>query len=73
MDDLTVKDVGRELGMTPPQLKPRRKEFMDAILDPEYTMDRNNDNFINIKAYDKDTSLNLESHKNGSYYFLFVL
>ena len=27
---------------------------MDAILDPEYTMDRNNDNFVYIKAYDRD-------------------
>ena len=34
--------------------KNQTKEFMDAILDPEYTMDRNNDNFVYIKAYDRD-------------------
>ena len=54
LDDLTVKDVERELGMRLVAVEPGGKEFMDAILDPEYTMDRNNDNFVYIKAYDRD-------------------
>lgn len=54
LDDLTVKDVERELGMRLAAVEPGGKEFMDAILDPEYTMDRNNDNFVYIKAYDRD-------------------
>ena len=44
----------RELGMRLVAVEPGGKEFMDAILDPEYTMDRNNDNFVYIKAYDRD-------------------
>ena len=51
---LTVEDVERELGMRLAAVEPGGKEFMDAILDPEYTMDRNNDNFVYIKAYDRD-------------------
>ena len=54
LDDLTVEDVERELGMRLAAVEPGGKEFMDAILDPEYTMDRNNDNFVYIKAYDRD-------------------
>ena len=54
LDDLTVEDVERELGMKLAAVEPGGKEFIDAVLNPEYTMDRNNENFVYIKAYDRD-------------------
>ena len=54
LDDLTVKDVEEELGMKLAAVEPGGREFIEAILDPEYRMKRNNDNFVYIKAYDRE-------------------
>ena len=34
-------------------VEPGGREFIDAILYPDYEMDRNNENFVYIQAYDK--------------------
>ena len=53
LDDLTVRDVERELGMKVVAVESGGREFIDAILDPEYRMERKNDNFVYIQAYDR--------------------
>ena len=53
LDDLTVGDVEAALEMKLTAVETGGKEFIDAILYPDYEMDRNNENFVYIKAYDK--------------------
>ena len=53
LDDLTVQDVERELGMKLVAVESGGREFIDAIMDPEYMMERENDNFVYIQAYDR--------------------
>ena len=54
LDDLTVKDVERELEMALVAVEPGGREFIKAILEPKYRMERNNDNFVYIQAYDRE-------------------
>ncbi len=54
LDDLTVEDVERELGMKVVAVESGGREFIEAILDPEYRMERKNDNFVYIQAYDRE-------------------
>ena len=53
LDDLTVQDVERELGMKVVAVESGGREFIDAVLDSEYRMERTNDNFVYIQAYDR--------------------
>ena len=53
LDDLTVEDVEAALEMKLTAVEPGGREFIDAILYPDYEMDRNNENFVYIQAYDK--------------------
>ena len=55
LDDLTVQDVERELEMKLVAVESGGREFLEAILDPEYRMKRKNDNFVYIQAYDRKT------------------
>ncbi|MDO4275395.1 MAG: DUF512 domain-containing protein [Eubacteriales bacterium] len=52
LDDITVEDVEKALHMKVRPVDSGGREFVDAILYPEYNMDRNNENFVYIKAYD---------------------
>lgn len=54
LDDLTVREVEEALGMKVAAVEPGGREFVDAILDPEYKMARTNDNFVYIQAYDRE-------------------
>lgn len=54
LDDLTVQDVEQELGMRLVAVESGGREFIDAILDEEYRMERTNDNFVYIQAYGRD-------------------
>lgn len=54
LDDLTVADVEEALDIKLVAVEPGGQEFIDAILDPEYRMERANDNFVYIQAYDRD-------------------
>ncbi len=53
LDDLTVQDVERELGLRVVAVEPGGREFIEAILDPAYCMERENGNFVYIQAYDR--------------------
>ena len=51
LDDVKVEDVEKELGLRVVAVDSGGKEFIDAILSEDYIMDRNNENFVYIKAY----------------------
>lgn len=53
LDDLTVQDVERELGLRVVAVEPGGREFIEAILNPAYRMERDNDNFVYVQAYDR--------------------
>lgn len=53
LDDLTVKDVEDALDMKLVAVDSGGKEFIDAILYPDYQMKRNNEDFVYIQAYDR--------------------
>lgn len=57
LDDRTVRDAERELGMKVVAVEPGGREFIEAILDPEYRMERKNDNFVYIQAYDRNQEI----------------
>lgn len=51
LDDLTIQEVEAALGMRVSPVEPGGTEFVGALLEKEYRMDRNNENFVYIKAY----------------------
>ncbi|MGN0243500.1 MAG: DUF512 domain-containing protein [Lachnospiraceae bacterium] len=53
LDDMTVEDVERELKMRVVPVEAPGRDFLEAILNPEYHMDRENENFVYVKAYDR--------------------
>lgn len=54
LDDWTVQDVKEALGMKVQAVDSGGQEFVDALLDRDYAMERNNENFVYIQAYDRD-------------------
>lgn len=54
LDDLTVEDVEQALQMHLTAVEPGGREFIDAILHSDYQMERHNDNFVYIQAYDRE-------------------
>ena len=53
LDDWTVDDVEEKLGMRIVPIEAGGGDFVEAILNPEYNMERENDNFVYVKAYDR--------------------
>lgn len=53
LDDWTVDDVEQKLGMRLVPIESGGGDFVEAILNPEYSMERTNDNFVYVKAYDR--------------------
>lgn len=51
LDDITVSDVEKALGLNVVPMEQGGKEFIDAIINEDYSMDRNNENFVYIQAY----------------------
>lgn len=51
LDDVSVSEVEKALGMKVVALETGGQEFIDAILRDDYIMERNNENFVYIKAY----------------------
>ena len=51
LDDVTVSDVEKALGIKVVPMEPGGQEFIDAIINDDYSMDRNNENFVYIQAY----------------------
>lgn len=54
LDDMTVQDVEQALGVQVSAVESGGKDFIDAILNDQYAMERDNDNFVYIQAYDRD-------------------
>ena len=53
LDDWTVEDVEQKLGMRLIPIESGGGDFVEAILNSEYSMERTNDNFVYVKAYDR--------------------
>lgn len=53
LDDITVSDIEQALGMKVVAVESGGKEFIDAIINDGYSMNRNNENFVYIKAHNK--------------------
>ncbi len=51
LDDVTVSDVEKELGMKVVAVESSGKDFIDAVICDDYSVDRNNENFAYIQAY----------------------
>ena len=51
LDDVTVSQVEEALGMRVITVEPGGRDFIEAIINPEYCSDRNNENFVYIQAY----------------------
>ena len=53
LDDVTTTDVETALGARVVISGPEGKDFMEAVLNPQYHDGRDNGNFVYIKAYDR--------------------
>ena len=54
LDDVTVEDVERELHMKVVPVDAGGQDFIDAIVDENYTMGERKENFVYIQAYNRD-------------------
>lgn len=52
LDDVTGREVEEALGLRVKAVEPGGGDFIQAVLDPEYAMSRNNENVVYIKAYE---------------------
>ncbi len=53
LDDVTTEDVETQLGTRVVINGPEGKDFVEAVLNPQYHDGRNNGNFVYIQAYDR--------------------
>lgn len=55
LDDVTVRDVERALGLLVTVAEPTGKAFVEAVLEVDYRMDRENDGetFVYVQGYDR--------------------
>lgn len=53
LDDMTVQQVEEALKMHLTAIEPGGQDFVDAILDEEYQMERENEEFVYVNAYDR--------------------
>ena len=53
LDDMTVSEVEKELGMRLVPVESSGKDFIEAIINSDYSIDRDNSNFVYIQAYDR--------------------
>lgn len=51
LDDVTVQDVEKALGLTVKAVDSGGQDFVEAVLDPAYCMERENGNFVYIQGY----------------------
>ena len=50
---MTVSEVEKELGMRLVPVESSGKDFIEAIINSDYSIDRDNSNFVYIQAYDR--------------------
>lgn len=53
LDDMTVQQVEEVLGMHLTAIEPGGQDFVDAVLDEGYQMERENEEFVYVNAYDR--------------------
>lgn len=53
LDDYTLQQVGEALSMQVVPVETQGKDLIAAILNPAYRMERKNENFVYIRAYEK--------------------
>ncbi len=53
LDDMTVAEVEKALNMRVVSVEAGGRDFIEAIINPEYCSNRDNGNFVYIQAYDK--------------------
>ncbi|MDE6601307.1 MAG: DUF512 domain-containing protein [Lachnospiraceae bacterium] len=53
LDDVTVQDVERALGIAVTVIEPGGGDFVEAVLHPDYHMNRANENFVYVQGYDR--------------------
>ncbi len=51
LDDVSVSQVEEALGLRVITVEPGGKDFVEAVINPEYCSGRNNENFVYIQAY----------------------
>lgn len=51
LDDITVQDVEQALGLTVKAVEQGGEDFVAAVLDPAYRMERENENFVYVQGY----------------------
>ena len=51
LDDVTVGDVEQALGLTVKVVESGGEDFVAAVLDPDYRMERKNENFVYVQGY----------------------
>lgn len=54
LDDYTVSDVEQALDIKVQAVEEGGSEFVNAILSTEYSMERHNDNFVYVQAFDRE-------------------
>ena len=53
LDDITVSQVEQALGLSVKAVEAEGQDFVDALLDPVYRMDRENEGFVSVRGYDR--------------------
>jgi putative radical SAM enzyme (TIGR03279 family) len=53
LDDITAEEVEKELKIELVPIESGGQEFINSILHKDYRMNRNNENFVYVKAYEK--------------------
>ncbi len=53
LDDMTVQQVEEALDMRLTAIEPGGQDFVDAVLDAGYQMERENEEFVYVNAYDR--------------------
>ncbi len=53
LDDMTVPEVERALGIRVVPVESGGQDFVDAVLDREYCMERENEQFVYVRGYDR--------------------
>ncbi|MBQ8527556.1 MAG: DUF512 domain-containing protein [Lachnospiraceae bacterium] len=52
LDDMTVAELSDKLGVEVKATECNGNHFLESVLNPDYEMTRNNENFVYVKAYD---------------------
>jgi NifB/MoaA-like Fe-S oxidoreductase len=54
LDDVTIAQVEEALGLRVVVVESSGQDFVDAVLHEDYSMERSNENYVYVKAYDRE-------------------